>query len=896
MESTKEMEDTLQIAVHSFLQMNTVGEKQGCQFVHQNVGAVGAKIANAHGTDIFLADLNRMTLSAAKLAKREEAFKEFRDVLLYDPVDHIIYIDGLWQGSPPMAPINPGYSRKVQQLRQSIFKQIKLLQEVHKKKLYTLSAFTKRISDIWEAIKCENFIFSFQNCLSIETFNDARTFLIKCMMEVKQKIREETERQKICLKGFSGKELQKKSEESKQELESHIDHEAVELEKQLNEYSESCKYPHLLEKYLSDLQQEISHMKKSLEAETQNSIQLCVDMQKTESRSQDLMRNGRKLVEERVLKAATSEVMTSKTKSETETEFEKLWNDVTGEVSNLNPEDNCLDIDYEMRKIILNSPSINASIREKRLGSKKLKQYPTKSFTVTRKHLDRKLTRDPRTWLQYFASHVERFNLKVKEITESAKDRLQDIILKKNIGTDVEPCAIFENKFAENFFDFVFYKISSIEDEYCTITPRFHVELVLYLGAKAVKFFQKKHNLAIQKYHPKAQLQELKSHYFTIFKLYQSGADIAQAFTEDFLFDEVVQNVKAHFNACNLAHLAQTKLGTKLNDHQNVQLHMMGELAKKNLFSEYKWYIMQYDHSTKVWIKDQCETVLLQQTGGTSFVLQQALNKLHSLLLNLTDAMMEADKRQCETRAQLLRMFAQIVQQEKKLMEIKKEKLESFIKLTEKEKWENSKESDETHEKDRVKHFGLVVYTLLSSDTTKKTLDKEIASWDVRKHIEKIRVEDFIFKEVKSCESACPFCCAPCETHSSGMTTGEHEVTLHRPQGISGYRWLDSGKLVIDLCPTLVVPSANFQFKNKDTDDKLHPYKDYKKIYKDWTIRPNPNPQSLRYWKWVFAKFKKEFVSFYGADSVNIPDEWKNYSWKDVKEDMEGIFNIQLSS
>ncbi|CAI5672468.1 unnamed protein product [Oreochromis niloticus] len=119
MENSTEMKDILQIVVHAFLRMKEVGKKPRCVFVQQNVSNVSAHEKNSRDRKLLLEQLNETTQAAAKMEKKEEN-KSFTDVMEYSPDTGNWYIPGLWNGNPPMAPVNAGYSEAVYELKKHI--------------------------------------------------------------------------------------------------------------------------------------------------------------------------------------------------------------------------------------------------------------------------------------------------------------------------------------------------------------------------------------------------------------------------------------------------------------------------------------------------------------------------------------------------------------------------------------------------------------------------------------------------------------------------------------------------------------------------------------------------------------------------------------------------------
>ena len=189
-----EMQDVLPLAIHVFLHMKIVGEHQACHFVHQNMGAVDAMSKVASEIDVFVRDLNMKTLAAATDTKRSSQYRKFNDILQYDPNKDNIYVPGLWDGTPPMGKTNAEYSATMQALKIHILNFIRDMQK-KQKSMSRIEDFTKRLHELWEAIKFENFVFSFKNVLAFEAHKtltrefDKEQWEMKC--EVWKKTKEE---------------------------------------------------------------------------------------------------------------------------------------------------------------------------------------------------------------------------------------------------------------------------------------------------------------------------------------------------------------------------------------------------------------------------------------------------------------------------------------------------------------------------------------------------------------------------------------------------------------------------------------------------------------------------------------------------------------------------------
>ena len=158
--------DILQTSVHGFLRMNQAKYKPSCQFVHQIASTnLNSDIGHAQ----FTQTLNQFTLGAAK-EKCEGKFETFNDVIKFDDQTDVHHFPGLWKGDPPMAPVNQGYTKQAQLLKQHF---IKILHE-RASTMGSLSSFHRKVGDLWKTLLKEN-LFSSKNTLEITAYNSLDT-------------------------------------------------------------------------------------------------------------------------------------------------------------------------------------------------------------------------------------------------------------------------------------------------------------------------------------------------------------------------------------------------------------------------------------------------------------------------------------------------------------------------------------------------------------------------------------------------------------------------------------------------------------------------------------------------------------------------------------------------
>ena len=164
-----EMQDVLPLAIHVFLRMNILGEHQACHFVHQNMGAVDVMTKVATEIDAFVRDLNAKTLTAAKDVDQSDKYKKFTDVLKYDASkDNTCTYQASGMELCPWGKQIPSTRKTMQRLKIDILKNVTDMQTKNQKRLYTFCDVSKRLEDLWNAIKYENFVLSFKNVLAVE--------------------------------------------------------------------------------------------------------------------------------------------------------------------------------------------------------------------------------------------------------------------------------------------------------------------------------------------------------------------------------------------------------------------------------------------------------------------------------------------------------------------------------------------------------------------------------------------------------------------------------------------------------------------------------------------------------------------------------------------------------
>ncbi|KAI6650699.1 Interferon-induced very large GTPase 1-like [Oopsacas minuta] len=183
----------------------------------------------------------------------------------------------------------------------------------------------------------------------------------------------------------------------------------------------------------------------------------------------------------------------------------------------------------------------------------------------------------------------------------------------------------------------------------------------------------------------------------------------------------------------------------------------------------------------------------------------------------------------------------------------------------------------------------------LSSNLFAQMLEASIGTFDWRAWISEVLTLD-LFNEIQEnilislieCKSLCPFCREPCQ-----LSAGEHEHycgTFHRPQGLSGWRYLQSRKIVVEECTTSIRCDMRFRYK-----EEFYNYSDYRTVneyFNSWRILGDDSIDS-KYWQWVLYTFQKEFVAYYEIlENEKIDIAWSNLTEEEIINDIEKHYEI----
>uniref|UniRef100_UPI0037E9C858 up-regulator of cell proliferation-like n=1 Tax=Semicossyphus pulcher TaxID=241346 RepID=UPI0037E9C858 len=855
MENSTEMKDILQIVVHAFLRMKEVGKKPKCQFVHQNVADVSAPEKNLREREMLLQQLNEMTQAAAKMENKVQN-KSFTDVMEYKPDTGNWYIPGLWNGVPPMAPVNAGYSEAVYELKKNI---IQVLGNCETSANDILE-FTEWITSLWNAVKYENFIFSFRNSLVADAYMRLCTEFNKWEWEFKKKMYSWTKTAEIKISNF-GRVKSQVSDIG--QLLTHLKSaacsvlskwETMLLDNLAKYFKQTDGHVYLVEAYREDFANSAKSLRREIESSVHNQLTVATDVRRGMTELDKIKVNHTKELEGRV-RALIEECRKNKvnmTDKKLDQEFDKMWNKMVKEQVLYKPDvmNVVTSVDYYLRDNLSRKGSLACELLSQKglkdCGLKPFK-YSAEGFLNNVKHKVRKLFN--------YKDHV------------MALQNIADLVImdcSQFVTEKVESKNNYHDTFIQEILHRIDERLKNIQDVKKDI--HFEVSLKQHICGAAAREFQKMHEDFIQMNDPYRCLNQNKERFRVNFKDEFSERDQCQKKAAEFTEHCLRPAVEDFFNRfLGPDIIGEMNTRFQFSTRMFFQYSVLLDLLSKDNFEDYLTYIVSYERYVRRWILDEMLKLLLNESLS-EFEDQH----LRSSINSINDAIRKAQEKE---GGNLQKLIEDIRQELGEKLVISEDALATFM----------------IPENVNTKEFAqfLTVFVRDMAEAVreqfkKTTIKKKIRNLDVK-------LQNELFKNLIGCGKQCPFCKAPCE--AGAKEHKEHFTSVHRPEGLGRSTWVKTEKLTIDICTSLV--NSDCKFRSNATNGEWHPYKEYIKIFPDWRIAPDKSLQDSDYWKYVLKRFNSKFADVYNAKPADIPDTWKVITKQQAEESLKRSFNVK---
>ena len=883
-EAIGDLDDIIQTAVHAFLRMKKVRLTLGCHFVHQNVSAVMAGEKGMMGRYKFKDKLDLITRAAAEQENLEHQITCFKDLIDFSDETDVTYFPGLWEGDPPMAPINTGYSAKAQNLKSHLISFVNLRHPTHSSEL---KVFRKKIENLWQAILEENFVFSFKNTLEISAYNTLDTEYSQWSWQFNKVMLawEQKARNKIHSCDIS--QLQAEYDQLCEELLTYVNHIHEELKQEMEEVFQNNPQSEIVVKWKGETERRLdnlkthwqihakshcSHMKSSREALAQ------VDGMKETHREQ-ILKHVKHFVSELENVKLNDEQLMEK--------FDEQWSVWIEERKSHPMLRVMVNVKVDVQTCLLDFKPLKASscLLVTKLEQTPLEKWGHRLHLVFSKkvHLETK-----RKYPKHFLM-MEEVPVEVVQHAETVTVKLlkdQEEYLKQKENEDYNPVL------ATDLLQQLFKGIAGHSRD-IPFTEEYKVDMALTVCGFALKKLQQVVEIARKKNDPVEYLErEMKGPLFRIFKdeYYQIAEEVTAASAVcDLLLRSVKKEVISSLSPDIVTSMKGSKgfFHTKKGLKAKILLDIGEDLdhCKGRNFEDCRLYLKDVDASLQVWVRRYTEQHCSE--GNPSRLAKIATDKLNTVVSNTKRAVVSVTDEFLVKGGEF-----KITEWLSKFHSILNESGNLQLDLTELLQLGGVRQLRNLTYFTEELNKGLDnLYSTLRAEFEDMSV-AEIQTWQTRPN-------DILFKELSGCTEQCPFCKEQCDLtdknhfHSSSTSAGEahkHSVTLHRPSCLGGFRWVKSNEMILDICTSLV--ASDYRFRNLKTKLEFHPYKEYSKFYPEWSITDDTSQKASLYWKWLVGNYKKKIAAEFAMKECEVPSEWKQLKWSDVKNSLKDAYKV----
>ncbi|XP_065132830.1 interferon-induced very large GTPase 1-like [Paramisgurnus dabryanus] len=856
-ENTAEMQDILQIVVQAFMRMKKIKLNPSCMFVHQNVSDISAGEKNMEGRRRLQEKLDEMT----KLAATEEDCDAelFSDVIAIDVQNDVKYFSQLWEGSPPMAPPNPNYSRNIQELKSTI------ISKASRSCGITLSQFKMRINDLWSALLNENFVFSFKNTMEIAVYRRLETKYSDWTWSLRSAMLSIEER-------FYNRIANGNYDVQKNELLAEMRTTKEEVEKSMKSYFDEDKDKDILCQWRGRFETRIQDLHDDLVKGTERKLEEAIKLKKARENLDKKIAEYENMLFSRSKELALSLKSEGTDEHMLKKEFDTMWTKWVTEMTRdiQPPKDMYFWEDFTQ----LLSDNYEFTLVNERLNLPDFKEILIRGdyddYILLQKHeeqtegpVSRKQSKKSKGFQLFVGNRKQKkgdtknktqadYNASVRQLIHKIIQETDNIMEKSpvrrkgyNISNIQEITDCVKKLVKEH---------QSVNQKY-KLKKEFFIDLCIYVCEIAHKKFTECHKEFKEANDLGIYLEKQKTQYYNVFKNYCRGATTT-AILIDFICSKLeLPILEEVYNktAIDVAAQMRSDIRSLCENRSNLEKHILKSLAEKEDFEQYIQYIHQPKKHFKQFIKNEVD---------------KYLNEEREMFLSIF-------RGNLKQKEQIVRIAVHVV-----TAEVKNNGgdgnmwFTSFTKtLTDELKFTGESNVDLTEIKDLdflENHLGETLNEILAK-LENSFNDTEMEKCMIK--LQKILIDHFC----QCCWVQCPFCNSIC-TNTMEDHFGDHTVPFHRNIGLKGCYYKGTTNLSISFCTTAVASDRSFY----NFSDELFPWKEYRKAgpeFINWSITPDNS--ELPYWKWFVCRFQKDLEKFYSKTfqgSGEIPDEWRQHA------------------
>ena len=886
-----DMDDILQTSVHAFIRMREIKLKPSCQFVHQNTGA--GMEENDIGRDKFIQKLDEMTRYAASEEGCQDQFSRFTDVIEFhdaagnDPEDEnmssVHHFKCLWMGNPPMAPVNPGYSRSAQGLKLS------LIEQIRHSTCTRLSSFSVKIKDLWDALVAENFVFSFKNSMEIQAFSTLETHYSQWEWNLKQEVLKWEEKIEgevtVASADTDGLDdiIKKQLDPISGELAMLISDTHTSLNNVPIKYFEESKQSDIIAQWKSNFERKLDEQAQLLKKEKLDHFyQLCAGKKLLTS-----VRQKQDVYKQQMINKVTEIADTIKsqgkkrTEQQVEAEFTKAWNEIIKTLPTAHKLQDPTIVRYEVQQELISFLRRGAEkdiVEFQRVN--KNKQAVLNLEISSDRHISRTLVGIGKDLVKRVITETDNNCIRRAQMRTNDFLKMFPLILSKVKTYKRTNVTAMLKEFEE--------VIKVHTDKEYSFTLKYQADLYSTACNYAIEEFEKMVETFNRKNDPVVYLEEeLKDDLYNIFKNKCFLIDHCKAVAST--LKKVLINAIRKKIERSLARIIVNEMKAVDICFKNKQafkakiLITVGEcLTKTKDISNHIFYLQHTRECFQLWTVTFTQEYCDSNETGSELSHAQVL-----AIAEMTDWISKIKtlaKSICRKHSTTPTLSTTIW-----LGEFSKAMRKAGCNVD----VSTMQETSQGQNIDVVRFTDDVEEELKSAEKhLTKTFCKlkfhDMSDWDNRPEV--------ILGDMAGCCAKCPFCGEIWDNTTPCVGRVKHQVEQHRPHCTNGVAEMENNVLFLGLCSLLVTGNdADYTHFRPQGDPKreLHPYKKYHNLYPDWAIPADNSIGTSLYWKWLVANYIDELAEYYCCKPCRpIPDTWQKLKWGEVKEELRRKMNI----
>ncbi|XP_060592327.1 interferon-induced very large GTPase 1-like [Ruditapes philippinarum] len=888
-ENPSEMRDVLQVVVHAFLRLKMTNEKldirKSCAFIHQNVSDTFARENMISGLSKLMQTLDEMTYESARSLGIIN-ITTFNQVIEFD-IRQVWYLKNLWQGNPPMAKINNGYSECVVDIKCKILEKASTLKD---KSYKPLTDIVEHAHDLWKGVLNEDFVFSFRSSLEIEAYMEMESVVHNELWRLESLIREKLLQisQNSFAKCDQKENLRNVADSLISELYEILLDEKIKTEENIKKYFEGNKFKDIVIQWKSSQQHRVTMLFEKLQqiikehvekSQVKRSLEIltvhCQGKHEEELRKRSMevanAHKGQKLNSEKIdqlfgeiWKEFLNKVDTSSTG--TEKHRKKMKNIFRTCLENIFKQSHAL-LKQALKDTDFLTPLPNVKQLANSFSDTGINESDI-SFTIVQKG---------KAWLG-FSDTMKYVGTRVNQIFESVDGKIKELC---QVNDEITEMSV--NKLMHEL-DISIQGILSADCKYSFKVP-FYVKIYVHVSRHAHTIFES-HNEKYVKTHGTAVLLER----YRVQQKISFESHLKCRHFEDLvaeLFSHVIESFAEEWTFQSLPNKVTESLMSLLPNVKNrVIIEICTDLLEEGKFENFVRYIDDPHSYATLWITKKANQFLFDSEF-------QVVTSISSLLLKdlfrsvcncVNGVLREYDRKSSPSIDTWIKSF--------------QNSMKSLDFSIPSESFRNVRKETSSNIQN-VEYLTTKILDYLGNSEKKlasklKSQKSHTITWSGYNPISRI------IKKIWGCKEQCVFCGEPCAKNQDhdGST---HYSIQHRPSCCRGVCIRTSQNACLASCEFDIQSNARHMCSvfnyicnsgKREECGKHHYYRDYKTYLPDWDIAPTSNMHDAsKFWIWFVVTYKGNLEKLYGYKIEDIPSTWNTITKSEAKESLHKIYS-----